>query len=306
MPTSASDCHTASASSTPRSTVRASVPWSLNASIVASGIVLTVNGPIRLVDVHRVGVGLVLRRRARPQRALHLGAAGGQRLPALPAERLREQPVGELALGDGRLAAQRQRLGAADLLEAPVDLGVDAGDEEAGDAGDGSQLGAVLGGERLEPVEVGVDHLGVAVEAEDQRHVGVAALGDHRADRADTFGGRRDLDHHVAPGDALVKLPCRLLGARLVVGEAGVDLDADEAVGAARLVVDRFENLGGAGDVLEHHRPVVGDGGVLVEGEHAELLVVVGGALDRLLEDRRVRRQPADALVAQARRAGPT
>ena len=32
----------------PWSTVRASVPWSLNASIVASGIVLTVNGPIRL------------------------------------------------------------------------------------------------------------------------------------------------------------------------------------------------------------------------------------------------------------------
>ena len=113
------------------------------------------------------------------------------------------------------------------------------------------------------------------------------------------FGGRRDLDHHVAPGDAFVESPCRLLGARFVVGEAGIDLDADEPVDSARLVVDRLEDLSGPGDVLEHHRPVVGDRGVLVEGEDAELLVVVGGPLDRLLEDRRVRRQPADALVAK-------
>ena len=227
-------------------------------------------------------------------------------LPPLARERLGEQAVGQLALGDRRLAAQRQRLGGADLLEAAVDLGVDAGDEEAGDAGHGAEFGAVLGGVRLEAVEVGVHHLAVAVEAEDQRHVGVASLGDHRADRVDALRRRRDLDHHVAPGDALVQGAGGGLGAGAVVGEAWVDLDADEAVGSAGLVVHRLEHLGGAGDVLEHHRPVVVDDRVLVEGEHTELLVVVGGSLDRLLEDRRVRREAADALDRGMRRAVPT
>ena len=69
---------------------------------------------------------------------------------------------------------------------------------------------------------------------------------------------------------------------------------------AAGLVVDGLENLGCAGDVLEHHRPVVGDAsGCSSRASDAELLVVVGGTLDRLLEDRRVGRESADALVAQ-------
>ena len=58
------------------SMVRASVPWSSKASMVASGRVLTVSGPMSVVDVERVGVGRVLGRRRRPQRPLQLGAAG--------------------------------------------------------------------------------------------------------------------------------------------------------------------------------------------------------------------------------------
>ena len=183
-------------------------------------------------------------------------------------------------------------------VEPAVDLGVDAGDEEAGDAGDGAQLGAVLRGVRLETVEVGVDHLPIAIEAEDQRHVRVATLGDHRADRSDALGGRRDLDHHVAPGNAFVQLASGCFGARFVVGETRVDLHADEAVGAAGLVVHGLQHLGSTGDVLEHHRPVVGRRRMVVEGQLTELLVVVLGALDRLLEDRRVGRQTTDAVVA--------
>jgi hypothetical protein len=47
-PTSCSACHVALDSSTPASTVRASVPWSAKASMVASGSVLIVSGPMRL------------------------------------------------------------------------------------------------------------------------------------------------------------------------------------------------------------------------------------------------------------------
>jgi hypothetical protein len=59
-------------------------------------------------------------------------------------------------------------------------------------------------------------------------------------------------------------------------------------------------------DVGEHHRPVVVDHRVLVGGEQAELLVVVGGTLDRLLEDRRVRREAAHARASTQAASWPT
>ncbi len=104
----------------------------------------------QLVDVERVGVRRVLGRRRRPQRPLHAGAACSERLPAGPGERLDEELVGELALGDGRLAPQRERLVGADRVEAPVDLGVDPADEEAGDARDPRQVGGGVGGKPLQ------------------------------------------------------------------------------------------------------------------------------------------------------------
>jgi hypothetical protein len=64
----------------------------------------------------------------------------------------------------------------ADRVEATVDLGVDPADEERGDARDVGQVAVVL----LEAREVGVDHLGVALEAEDEGDVDAAPLGDHR------------------------------------------------------------------------------------------------------------------------------
>ena len=101
-------------------------------------------------------------------------------------------------------------------------------------------------------------------------------------------------------------VPRRGLGAGAVVGQLRGDLDADEAVAAVAVVVQPGEHVAGAVDVGEHQRPVVVDDRTVVGGELAELLVVVGRALDRLLEDRRVRRQAADAAVDAARRAGPT
>ena len=87
----------------------------------------------------------------------------------------------------------------------------------------------------LEAVDVRVHHLLVAVEAEDQRDVDVAALGDHLADRGDAGGGAGDLDHQVRAGDLLVQRARRGLGAGAVVGQAGIDLDAHEAVAAVAL-----------------------------------------------------------------------
>jgi hypothetical protein len=72
------------------------------------------------------------------------------------------------------------------------------------------------------------------------------------------------------------------------VREAGLDLERDEPVGAARLVPDRAQHVAG--------EPDVGDRDLLVDplgveplcGQLGDLIVVVAGAEDRLLEDRGV------------------
>ena len=115
----------------------------------------------------------------------------------------------------------------------------------------------------------------VAVETEDQRDVDAATLGDHLLDRGEPFLGAGDLDHQVAAVDPFVQAACCGLGAWAVVGEAGVDLDADVAVDAVGVVVDLGEHVAGAVDVADHHRPV----GIVdrrADGaEFGELLVVV-------------------------------
>ena len=116
-------------------------------------------GADQLVDVERVGVRVVLGRRRRPQRPLHPGAACGERLPTGPRERVEEQLVGELALGDGGLAPQGERLVGADRLETAVDLGIDTADEEARDARHLRQVGVGVLGEPFEPGDVRLDHL---------------------------------------------------------------------------------------------------------------------------------------------------
>ena len=183
----------------------------------------------QLLDVERVAVARVLRRRRRPQAALRGRAAGGEPFPAIAGERVLVLLVGEPGVGDPEAALQ---VFAAELVEATVGLGVDPRDEEAGDGVDGARVAADAD-EALEAAQVGLDHLLVAGEREDQGHVDRAAAGGHLFDRPDAGVRGRDLDQQVRPRDRRVEhrgLVDRGLG---VVGEVGVDLDRDVAVTAA-------------------------------------------------------------------------
>ena len=74
-----------------RRSVRASVPWSANASMVASGSVFTVSGPISLSTYSVSGyAGFLVDVLAHSGRCTH-GAVGGERLPARAAERALER-----------------------------------------------------------------------------------------------------------------------------------------------------------------------------------------------------------------------
>ena len=105
--------------------------------------------------------------------------------------------VGELRVRDRELALE---IGPPGLLEPPVGFGVDARDEEARDRDHAA--GVAAGGDQpLEPAEVRLDDLRVALEREDQRDVDRAALGDAVLDRAEARLGAGDLHVEVLPLD---------------------------------------------------------------------------------------------------------
>jgi hypothetical protein len=222
---------------------------------------------------------------------------GAQLVPALAGEEALEALVGELRVGDRRLAAQRReplalRAGAAGepLVDQLVDRHVDAAAEEARHAGHRARVAAARD-ERLQAAEVGFDHLFVNLLREEQRDVDLDARGGQLADRRQPGARRRHLDHDVVAAGGLGE-PFRLGDRRgRVHREIGRDLEADEAVAAAGRLVHRPQHVGGAADVFEreafverHDAAVAGALGLLERG------VVVAAAGDRLLEDRRVRR----------------
>ena len=170
----------------------------------------------------------------------------------------------------------------AGALQALVDLAVHARDEERRHRVDVDRLALLEAA--LEAADVGLGHLRVLLDAEEQRDVDVAPLVDHLLDRRRALGGARDLDHQVGAVDAvpvLARLLDRALG---VEGEIGIDLEGHEAVLAAALVVDDAQHVAGVLDVAD--RELLVDPAVVLARarELGELLVVVVGAEDRRLK----------------------
>ena len=161
-------------------------------------------------------------------------------------------------------------------------------------------------GVRLEPVDVGLHHALVAVEAEDQRDVDVAALGDHLPDRrrrprrwpgsSPSGCGRSICSCSSRAAASVPALSWARPGSTSTLTKPSPPWLSWYSVG---------EHVERAVDVGEHHRPVVVDDRSVGGGQRAELLVVVGRALDGLLEDRRVAGQAADARCRPGGAAAP-
>ncbi len=183
-----------------------------------------------------------------------------------------------------------------------VGLRVDPRDEERRDGPHGID-GEALRDAALEPAQVGLDHLFVAIDGEQQRHVDVGPAGGQLLDRAHAGLGRRDLDHHVGQREPLPQ-PCRLGDRRLgVMREIRGAFERDEALGPGAGLVDRAERAGRAADIaqpeLEEQLLRIADAGI---EQDAQLAVVGARAGDRPGEDRRVRRGAGDRSVADQRR----
>jgi hypothetical protein len=184
---------------------------------------------------------------------------------------------------------------AAEPLEALVDLAVHARDEERGD-----RLRVDAPALLAAALEAADERLGDALvggHREEQRDVDVQPLVDHLLDRGDALLGAGDLDHQVGAIDALpvlARLLHRLLG---VEGEVRVDLEGHVAVVARGLVVDAPQHVAAALDVGDRERLVDLARRPALAGELPELVVVVGRAEDRLVEDRRVGRDAAQRVL---------
>ena len=150
----------------------------------------------------------------------------------------------------------------------------------------------------LEASDVGQRRLLVGLDVEKKGHVDVDALARELLDRRQAFGRARNLDHRIGPAKAAKE--AQPLGGRalVVAGEVGRYLEAREAVAGLPLVVQRPQDVGRHADVV--------DGEVekdrlripLARGyEGAQSVVVVNGAGDRLVQDRRIRGNAGDGVV---------
>src|SRR6185312_4461710 len=242
----------------------------------------------------------ILGARARPKETLHPSATSGQGLPARAAGELLPILIGELRVGDGHLADEAAQLGlvrAGARLQNRIDENVQTTDEHAGNAGHAGQIPTTRG-ERFEAVHVRLHHLSTRGAREEERDVDVDSLADELSDRRDPLGRRRNLDHEVLAMDRAPEAR-RLVDGRLgVMREVRRDLHADVPVAAIGLVVDRTEDVSRLLNVL--------DGEPFVDRRRGLALVlfvtfqrgpVVRAAGDRLFEDRRVRRDAADAVL---------
>ena len=177
-------------------------------------------GPDQLIDVENVGVSRVLGPGRRPEGPLHARPADRKRCEGLPAEDLLEAAIGELGIGDRRLATEGKRVLGADRLQLLVDLGVHPADEERSHRRHPGRFGA-----GLEPAEIGMRHSLVVREREHQGRVDVDALADQTLDSRDPLGRRRHLDHQVRTIDRPPQASRLHHGSLGVPGEVGRDLE---------------------------------------------------------------------------------
>ena len=197
--------------------------------------------------------------------------------------------VGDPRVGQRCRTLELHGLWRADGVETLVHLGVDARDEERRHGVDLRDV--VSCGERgVEPVQVGVHDLLVALHREDQGDVDADALGEGAADRRQAFFRCRDLDQRVGTVDDLPQLHRLSRGLLGVVRQTRVHLDRHPTVEAVGAVEDRPQDVACVTDVVGRqcaHRAV--DVGV-ARGQLVDL-VVIGSALGQSgLEDRRVGR----------------
>src|SRR5439155_23111083 len=105
--------------------------------------------------------------------------------------------------------------------------------------------------ERFLASEIGFCGRLVSAQVEEEGDVDVDPLTDQLPDGGHALGGAGNLDHQVRTAHGAPEAPPLGDRALRVARQVGGDLQADVAVAALRLVVDRAADVGGGADVVD-------------------------------------------------------
>ncbi len=134
------------------------------------------------------------------------------------------------------------------------------------------------------PRDIGLRHLPVAGQAEEQGDVDVDALTDELPDGGQSLLGGRHLDQDIGAVQGLPQAPGLGNGAVGVVGQVGIDLQADEAVFALQLVIEGPEDVRGLPHVRHGQGLVNLLDGLTRLGQGADIRVIIGAPGNGLFE----------------------
>ncbi len=216
--------------------------------------------------------------------------------------------VGEFRVGDGYLALQRFELlllvaarGRDLAVELTVDGGIDAADEEAGDAGDTFRVAAVRD-EGFEAGDIGFENFRVHFLREQQRDVDADAFRDQLADRGHALAGAGDLHHQIVAVDIFPQ-PLRLGDSAIgVARQIGRDFQADKAIRAMKPVVNGVQCIRRALDVFHGEGFIeIAHRSVAFLQQRRDRAVIFVAAADRLFEDRRIGGDAAHTVLIDQR-----
>ena len=185
----------------------------------------------------------------------------------------------------------------SELAELFVHHGIDTADEEAGDGTDAVHR-LTRGGAAFQAANVSLGNLLIHFDREDQGHVDVQPGSDELLDGRKSGGRARNLDHHIRAIQPREQFPGFFDGRLGVIGEQRRNFQADEAVAAIAGVVNLAKGVGSAGNVLDDDFLVNVRYAASGTRQLSQLLSVVLAAADGLLEDRRVRSEAAESIIA--------
>ncbi len=182
-----------------------------------------------------------------------------------------------------------------DFLQLGVQEHIDAAQKETGHGRHPPQR-LPFRRQGLQARNVGLCHLLIPGQPEQQGNIDVDALADELPDGGQALFGGRHLDQHVGTVQGLPQVPGLFDGAVGVVGQVGIDLQADEAVFAVLPVKQRPEHVRGRAHVRHGEGLIDFLDGLARLGQLPDVLVVVVGPGNGLVENRRIGGNPSQAV----------
>ena len=132
------------------------------------------------------------------------------------------------------------------------------------------------------------------IAREEQRYVDRHTSENGFLDRPSALPGSRNLDKQIGPGCGGMKRARGFYGPLRIISKERRDFERDPAVDASGPLVDRPEQIRGLLQIRDRKLEEQILTNNAAPRHRADVVIVCGAFRDRMIEDRRVRRQPRD------------